>query len=134
MPVELAGERPPGHPHSVWELLEHLRIAQRDILEFSRSADYQPMEWPRDYWPSAPAPASEAEWNHSIEAWESDLYAFESLLLDETQPLLEPFPWGDGQTLLREAMLIVSHNSFHTGQIVTVRRALGLWPPTPSRP
>lgn len=123
-PVERAGERPGGIKHSAWELLEHLRIAQNDILRFSRSSDYREMKWPGDYWPKSSAPVDRAEWDSSVQAARDDLAAFEQLLLDASRDLHQPFPWGGGQTLFREALLILDHNSHHLGQIIQVRRAL----------
>ena len=126
-PADRIGLRPEGAPHSAWELLEHIRIAQADILSFSKSAKYKPMKWPDEYWPAEPAPKRKAQWTESIEAFEKDLAAFEKLVRDPKRDLHEPFPWGDGQTLLREALLIADHNAYHLGQLVLVRRLLGLW-------
>ncbi len=123
-PVKQAGVRPDNMPHSGWELLEHMRIAQNDILEFSRSADYISPEWPDGYWPASPAPSGEAEWRKSVQLFREDLAAFEALLQDPRQDLNRSFPWGDGQTLLREALLIIDHNSYHLGQLMLVRRIL----------
>lgn len=127
-PWDKAGNVPPGLPHSAWQLLEHMRIAQNDILEFSRSADHVSPEWPAGYWPASSGPASESEWTGSVEAFRRDRAQLQRLLRDESQDLYRPFPWGDGQTLLREALLIVDHNAYHLGQLLLVRRALGLWP------
>jgi uncharacterized damage-inducible protein DinB len=127
-PWDKAGVVPPGLPHSVWQLLEHIRIAQNDILEFSRSADHVSPEWPAGYWPRSAGPASESEWNGSIRAFRRDGQEFQRLLRDEKQDLYRPFPWGQSQTLLREALLIIDHNSHHLGQLILVRKALGLWP------
>ncbi len=127
-PWDKAGIVPPGNSHSVWQLLEHMRIAQNDILEFSRSAEYVSPEWPAGYWPPSSGPGSEGEWTGSIRAFHRDREQFQRLLRDDSQDLYRPFPWGEGQTLLREALLIVDHNSYHIGQIVLVRKALGLWP------
>lgn len=123
-PVKQAGVRPGNMPHSGWELLEHMRIAQNDILEFSSSANYISPKWPDGYWPASPAPSSEAEWRKSVQLFREDLAAFEALLQDPRQDLNRPFPWGDGQTLLREALLIIDHNSYHLGQLMLVRRVL----------
>jgi hypothetical protein len=123
-PVERAGIRPQGSPHSVWELLEHLRIAQADIVLFTHANDYVELKWPDDYWPSASAPKDEAEWNASVEAVGTDLARFIDMLKDERRDLFEPFPWGNGQTLLREALLIADHNSYHVGQLMLLRRML----------
>lgn len=125
--LERAGIRPEGSPHSAWELLVHIRIAQHDILRFSQSADYQSPPWPKGYWPSSPAPKDQAEWDACVAAIRDDLAAFEALLNDPARDLLRPFPWGDGQTLLREALLIADHNAYHVGQLVLVRRLLGSW-------
>lgn len=126
-PVAQTAVRPEGSPHSAWELLVHIRIAQNDILRFSRSADYQSPPWPKGYWPSSPAPADAAEWNACVQAVRDDLAAFEALIQDPAQDLFRPFPWGEGQTLLREALLVADHTSYHLGQLVLVRRLLGAW-------
>ena len=126
-PLDRIGIRPEGAPHSAWELLEHLRIAQHDILLFSKSAKYTAPKWPDDYWAPSPAPKHKTEWAESIKACERDLAAFGKLLQDPKRDLYEPFPWGDGQTLLREALLIADHNAYHLGQLVLVRRLLSAW-------
>lgn len=123
-PLDKIGIRPPGLPHSAWELLEHLRLAQDDILRFSRSADYQAMKWPDDYWPASPAPKSKRAWTDSIRRFREDQTQFAGILNDPKRDIYEPFPWGEGQTLLREAMLIIDHNAWHLGQLMLVRRAL----------
>ena len=123
-PTDRIGERPGGVQHSAWELLEHLRLAQRDILVFSKSAKYKAPKWPDDYWPSSPAPKRKAQWQQSVNAFQADLAAFEKLLLNPKSDLYKPFPWGDGQTLLREALLIADHNAWHLGQLMLVRRLL----------
>jgi hypothetical protein len=125
VPAGKMGIRPQGSPHSAWELLEHIRLAQLDILEFSQSAKYVPRNWPDDYWPKSPAPSSAVEWNKAVKSVLKDRDAFISLL--KKRDLYEPFPWGDGQTLLREALLIADHNAYHAGEIVLVRRILGIW-------
>jgi uncharacterized damage-inducible protein DinB len=128
-PAALRGERPPGAGHSAWELLEHLRIAQRDILEYSRRADHVSPEWPRGYWPEAPAPADERAWEDSRTAFLADLEAMQALVVQKADTLLEPLPHiQDGPTLLREALLLADHNSYHLGQLVALRRRLGAWP------
>ena len=127
-PLDRAGVRPPSLPYSAWEILEHMRIAQNDILRFSQSAEYVSPQWPEGYWPTAPAPENESRWKGAIRAFRRDLGAFEKLVLDPAQNLHRKFPWGTGQTLLREALLIADHNSYHLGQLVLVRRLLGAWP------
>ena len=125
---EQAGLRPAGAKHSAWELLEHMRIAQHDILGFSLSADHVSPKWPEGYWPAQPGPANKADWQDAVRAFERDLAQFTDLIRDPAQDLYQRFPWGDGQTLMREALLIADHNSYHLGQLVLVRRLLGIWP------
>ncbi len=127
-PVDQAGIRPPGMPHSAWELLEHMRLAQEDILRFSQSADWQSPEFPQGYWPQSAAPESAGQWRQSVEAFQRDLEEFQGMLRDPAHDLDRGFPWGDGQTLLREVLLIADHNSYHLGQLVLVRRQVGAWP------
>jgi hypothetical protein len=129
MPVALTGDRPRGLPHSAWEQLEHLRLAQEDILGFSRGGDHESAEWPAGYWPAAPEPPTEDAWQHSVDAFLADRAAMQSLALDDSRDLFEPFAWGDGQNLVRELLLLADHNAYHIGQLVQVRRALGCWPP-----
>lgn len=127
MPEKLRGARPQGLPHTAWMLLEHLRIAQWDILDFSRNAKYKPMKWPGDYWPKADGPPNSAAWDKSIQQFRKDLKAMENLVQDPRTDLFAPIPWGDGQTMLREALLVADHNAYHLGQLVDVRRLLGAW-------
>ena len=126
-PMDKAGTRPKGLPYSAWELLEHLRIAQHDIVKFSSSAEHKSPKWPEGYWPATPGPEKESDWAHSVRAIRKDLAEFEDLIRDPKQDLYRKFPWGDGQTLLREALLIADHNAYHIGQLVLVRRLLGEW-------
>jgi hypothetical protein len=130
--AEMRSEVANGLPYSVWQLVEHLRFAQRDILNFCRNSDgkggaYEAPAWPDDYWTPEPAPKNEMEWKTSLRQIEVDLEEFCELLQDESIDLTEPFAWGDGQNLLREALLIGDHNAYHVGEIVAVRRALGCW-------
>ncbi len=127
-PADRAGERPADSPYSAWELLEHLRIAQNDILRFSQSAGHTSPEWPKGYWPDGPAPADRGAWPKSVAALLDDRTAFEALLRDPARDLNAAFPWGDGQTLLREALVLADHNAYHIGQLILVRRLLGAWP------
>jgi hypothetical protein len=115
-------------PHSPWEILEHLRIAQEDILEFGRSPDWVSPEWPAGYWPPSPEPPGEPAWERSLRAFRDDLATMKELVSAPDGDLYEPFPWGDGQTLLRQALLVADHNAYHLGEMVAVRRALGAWP------
>jgi len=121
-PLDRAGIRPRGLPHSAWALLEHIRLAQEDILRFSQSADYVSPPWPEGYWPPSPAPESDQQWNASLRAYRKDLAEFEAMILDPAQDLYKKFPWGDGQTLLREALTIADHTSYHLGQLMLVRK------------
>jgi hypothetical protein len=127
LPPDLRGAKAPGLPHSVWQLLEHLRIAQWDILEFSRNPDHVSPKWPQGYWPETEAPPDNAAWNRSVEAFRSDLQEMQNLVADPQTDLHGKIPWGDGQTILREAMLVADHNAYHLGQIISVRQALGAW-------
>jgi hypothetical protein len=127
MPAAKMGVRPEGLPHSAWELLEHIRLALRDILEFSESAEYKERKWPDDYWPTSAEPPNAAAWEKSVHAVHADRNTFIRLLEDHERDLCAPFPWGDGQTLLREALLIIDHNAYHVGELVTVRQSLGAW-------
>jgi hypothetical protein len=126
-PIERAGTRPHGARHSAWELLEHMRLAQNDILRFSKSAEYVSPKWPEGYWPAKPEPATHNDWKESVRAFRDDLAEFQALLRDARNDLHRKFPWGDGQTLLREALVLADHNGYHLGQLVLVRRLLGEW-------
>jgi hypothetical protein len=127
LPADLRGKRPQGGDHSAWELLEHLRIAQWDILEFSRDAKHKSPDWPSGYWPAAPAPPDEKAWEKSVRAFRKDLKSFCALISDPATDLYAKIPHGDGQTILREALLIADHNAYHVGQMVVVRQLLGAW-------
>ena len=127
LPTEMRGARTDAIPHTPWRLLEHMRIAQRDILEFSRRPDHVSPPHPDGYWPAQDGPLDDDEWTSSIAAFDRDAAEFQALVADPDNDLLAPFPWGDGQTLLREALLVADHNAYHVGQLVVVRRALGAW-------
>lgn len=126
-PEELRGVRAEAQAHTGWQLLEHLRIAQWDILEFSRSADHVSPEWPEGYWPEAETPPSAEAWEESVELFRADLGAMAELLGDPATDLFAEIPWGEGQTILREALLVIDHNAYHVGQMITLRRGLGIW-------
>ncbi|MFL5244908.1 MAG: DinB family protein [Gemmataceae bacterium] len=128
LPADLRGAKPPGVPHSPWRLLEHLRIAQWDILEFSRNPKHTSPHFPEGYWPKADAPATAKDWDRSVAGFASDLQAMCDLVADPARDLTAPIPHGKGQTILREALLVADHNAYHLGQLVVVRRALGAWP------
>lgn len=127
LPTALRGKVPKGAEHSPWQLLEHLRIAQWDILEFSRDAKHKSPDWPSGYWPGAPEPPDEKAWDKSVRAFRKDLTAMCDLIADPATDLYGKIPHGDGQTILREALLIADHNAYHVGQLVLVRRLLGAW-------
>jgi hypothetical protein len=127
MPPELRGVKPERIPYSPWQLLEHMRIAQWDILEFSRNPSHVSPPWPDGYWPETQAPPDSEAWDRSIDAFRRDLTAMQNLVTDPSADLFAPIPHGQGQTLLREALLVADHNAYHLGQLIVVRRALGAW-------
>jgi DinB superfamily len=127
LPVALREKRPKGAAHSPWEVLEHLRIAQWDILEFSRDARHESPEFPGGYWPSAPAPPNAKAWKKSVDAFRADLSALAAIVANESTDLFAPIPHGNGQTILREALLVADHNAYHLGELVLLRRLLGAW-------
>jgi uncharacterized damage-inducible protein DinB len=126
-PEDLYGKKPKGAPHSAWQLLEHIRITLNDLLVFSIDPNYTPIDWPDAYWPKEDAPKSAADWKTSIKALKADLEAFENLIRNPESNLYAKIPWGEGQTLLREALLAIDHTSYHVGQIVLLRKQLGAW-------
>jgi len=127
LPPTLRGARPHGLPYSPWRLLEHMRIAQWDILEFSRNPKHVSPEFPAGYWPESDAPPDDKAWQKSIRQFRADLKAMQDLVEDPAIDLLAPIPHGEGQTILREALLMADHNSYHLGEMVVVRRLLGAW-------
>lgn len=127
LPVSLRRKRPKGAEHSPWEILEHLRIAQNDILEFSRDSKHKSPDWPSGYWPKSAAPPDDKGWDKSVRAFRRDLKAMCALVADEKTDLYAKIPHGDGQTILREALLTADHNAYHIGELVLVRRLLGAW-------
>ena len=127
LPPKLRGAKPAKFPHSPWMLLEHLRLGQWDILEFSRDAEHVSPAWPSGYWPKTEAPPNAAAWNKSIQQFRGDLKAMQELVANPNTDLFARIPWGDGQTILREALLVADHNAYHIAQLVDVRRMLGAW-------
>jgi hypothetical protein len=121
------GVRPEGFPHSAWELLEHIRIAQEDLADFMESPDYQAPKWPDDYWPTSPAPPSESAWEESIAAVKRDRQRLKDIAMRPDLDLTARIPWGDGQTRLRTILVAVDHTAYHVGQLVAVRRLIGAW-------
>ncbi len=127
IPVALRGKRPRNLPYSLWQIVEHLRITQHDILDFCRNPAYREMKWPDDYWPPSAAPSSVAAWNASLREFRSDRTALQILAADPDIALDATIPHGSGQTYLRELILVADHSAYHVGQLVLVRRLLGIW-------
>ena len=128
IPVEARGIRPNGLPYSAWQLVEHMRLAQFDILDFCRNPDYKQLEWPRDYWPSEPEPPDVAAWDESLRRYREDRRAMQQMALDPALDLNSKIPHGTGQTYLRELLLVADHTAYHVGELVLLRRLLGSWP------
>jgi hypothetical protein len=126
-PAEFYGTRPPSAPFTAWQLLEHMRIAQWDILEFSRDARHTSPKWPDGYWPETDAPPNPEAWDESVQQFNGDLAAMQELIARPDADLLARIPHGEGQTLLREALILADHNSYHLGQLVFLRKMLGAW-------
>jgi hypothetical protein len=124
----LRGRVPDGLPYSPWQLLEHLRITQHDILDFCRNPEYQEIEWPDDYWPKAAEPPSDSAWDESVEAFRADRADLERLVRDPSVDLSGGIPHGSGQTYLREILLVIDHSAYHLGELIVARRLLGAWP------
>ena len=127
LPDDLRGKKVQGLPYTFWMVLEHMRIAQWDILDFSINPKYKAMKWPDGYWPKTEAPTTDAAWNDSIKKFKKDLKAVQDLVANPKTDLYAKIPWGEGQTVLREALLVADHNAYHIGQLVTLRRLLGAW-------
>jgi DinB superfamily len=126
-PAALRGRRVHGLPHSAWEILEHLRIAQHDILDFSRNPKYRAKNWPDDYWPASPEPPDGQAWDRSVAAFRRDRRALQKMAADPALTLTKKIPHGDGQTYAREILLVLDHNAYHVGELVQLRRLLGCW-------
>ena len=127
IPARLRGARPRGAEHSLWQLVEHLRIAQADILEFCKTAKYTAKKWPDDYWPTPLGPRNAAAWAKAIAGYRRDRKALQRLAGNPAIDLLAAIPHGTGQTYLREILLVADHNAYHIGQMVALRRRLGIW-------
>jgi len=125
-PAKLRGKKVAGLPYTAWMLLEHMRIAQWDILEFTQDRKHVSPDWPSGYWPEE-APPNAVAWAQSAKSFQKDLKAMQALVANPKTDLFAPLPWGDGQTVLREALLVADHNAYHLGQLVTVKRLLGIW-------
>jgi hypothetical protein len=127
MPLELQGKKPQGADHSAWELLEHMRLAQWDIVEFTRNPKHKSPEFPKGYWPGKSQPNDDAAWAKTVKAFEADLKAMLEIVSDSSQDLFAQIPHGDGQTILREVLVLADHNAYHLGQLVQLRKQLGAW-------
>ena len=127
IPPSLRGRQPDGVPYSPWQLVEHLRRAQHDILDFCRNAQYEELTWPDDYWPSSPEPPSPGAWDDSVRQFRADRTALQELAGDRQIDLTARIPHGEGQTYLRELVLVADHTAYHVGQLVIVARLLGVW-------
>ena len=125
LPAALRGRKPKGAEHSPWQIVEHMRITQWDILEFSRDPKHESPNWPEGYWPRTPAPPDQRAWAKSVRVFRDELEQMCKLV--ESANLFARIPHGDGQTILREALLVADHNAYHLGQLVLVRRLLGAW-------
>jgi uncharacterized damage-inducible protein DinB len=126
--VELRGRRPGHYPHSAWELVEHIRSTQADLVAFMQNASYTAPKWPDDYWPSEPAPSTETAWDESIAAVRRGREELQEIATRPTLDLTAKIPWGEGQTYLRTILVAVDHTSYHVGQLIAVRRMLDAWP------
>jgi DinB superfamily len=127
MPFSLLGEKPGNLPYSIWQIVEHIRIAQWDILEFSRNEKHISPKWPEGYWPKEAAPESEKAWQKCLQQIRSDRESFVELIENTGDDLYKPFEYGNGQSLLKEALVLADHNSYHTGEIIVIRRLLNVW-------
>jgi len=128
LPARLRGAKPPGLPHTPWRILEHLRISQHDIVEFTVNPEYVSPSWPEGYWPEGDSPPDAKAWTAAVRAFRADLERMRRLVADPKTDLLDPLPHGTGQTVAREAMLLADHNAYHIGQLVLIRRLLNAWP------
>ena len=127
VPPEARGKVPPGLPYSIWQIVEHIRLAQHDILDFCRNPHYEELKWPDDYWPKSPEPPSAAAWDRSLEQVAAELAELQALAGDTSRDLAATIPHGSGQTYLREILLVADHTAYHVGELVIVRRLLGVW-------
>jgi hypothetical protein len=127
IPAAARGKMPDGLPYTPWQLLEHLRRTQRDILEFCRNSDYEELNWPADYWPASAEPPTPGAWDESVAQFRQDRTALQQLAIDPAVDLTATIPHGSGQTYLRELLLVADHSAYHIGELIVVRRLLGVW-------
>lgn len=127
-PADRAAETPVGLPYSAWQILEHIRIVLHDLLDFVTNAEYMPQDWPADYWPKQPAPPGKEAWEQSVQAVHADLKTFEAMVTRTESNLYSSVPWGQhGESLLREVLLAADHTSYHVGELIVLRRLMGIW-------
>ena len=126
-PVESMNTVFPNGVYTSWHLLEHIRLSQWDILDFIRNPEYRELEWPKDYWPPQSAQASEANWNGTLEAFQRDMQALQAIAMGPQIDLHARIPWGTGQTILRELLLVADHNAYHIGEFAIMRQVMGTW-------
>lgn len=127
-PADRIGEQPAGLPYSPWQLLDHMRITLRDLLEFATNPEYVELDWPADYWPKHAAPGDDESWSETVRAIQADLKSLEALVHSPQSNLYATIPWGTkGETLLREVLLAADHTSYHVGELVLLRRLMGIW-------
>jgi len=117
----------PNGDYTAWHLFEHIRLSQWDILDFIRNPEYQELEWPKDYWPPQAAQASEADWNETLASFQRDMQALQTIAMDPQIDLHARIPWGTGQTVLRELLLVADHNAYHIGEFAIMRQVMGTW-------
>jgi uncharacterized damage-inducible protein DinB len=129
LPRELRGRRPDNFPHSTWELVDHIRRTQHDLLDFCQNPNYKELKWPDDYWPSNPAPRDDAAWDEAVAQFHRDNAALAAFTTDSPHDLTAKIPHGSGQTYLRTVLVAIDHTSHHVGQIIAVRRLLNAWTP-----
>ena len=127
LPADKRGIAPYGLPYSIWQLVDHIRIAQHDLLEFSKNPNHKSPKWPDEYWAKEAAPADEKAWADCLQQITADRDAMIALINDEAADLYQPIPHGGGQTILREALLVIDHVGYHTAEIIVLRRLLGAW-------
>ena len=127
LPLDAAGKKVQNVPYTIWQLVEHIRIAQWDLLEFSRNAEHKSPKWPAGYWVVQRAPKDESEWQQALQRIEKERNEFVALLENNKEKLFEPFTYGNGQTLFKEALVLADHNAYHIGEMIIIRRFLGVW-------
>ena len=128
-PMDRINEKFPNSTYSSWALIEHLRLTQRDILEYCTNPHYAHREWPKDYWPAEDAVATPADWQHTVEVFEAEVAQLIALVENPDIDLYAPIPWGGDHTVLREILIVMDHNAYHIGELAIMRQVMGTWPP-----